>query len=309
MSDAQHVVMINGETVSPDRAFISVYDRGFLYGDSVFEVLRTYDGVPFAVDEHVERLFASAARVFIHVPVSPADLREEILHATAQSKTGNNVVRVHVTRGVAPLGLDPTEANCPMRVVLVEPVKPPPASDYCHGIAVSLARTERVTDHSSAAGAKVANYLVSLLALREAFVAGAKEAIIVDGRGRVLEGTSSNVFVVKDGVLMTPPDTEGILPGITRRYLLQAAETLEVPIRITTITTGDLLTGDEAFVSSTVREVLPVVRVDNEPIGDGQVGTLTRALHQRFRKLGKIPGPMPWDVEPSSQRGSNAHKA
>ncbi|MBI5533425.1 MAG: aminotransferase class IV [Deltaproteobacteria bacterium] len=293
------LVLINGEVVTPDRAVVSVHDRGFLYGDSIFEVLRTYDRKPYALAEHVERLFQSAGRVAIDMPVSRQALEAEILSAVAQtSGAGELVVRVQITRGIGPLGLDPTLAREPLRVILVEPIVLPHADDYRKGIGVVLVQTERTTDNTPAAGAKVANYLVSLLALREAYAKGAKEAIIVDGRGRVLEGTTSNVFVVKDKVILTPPESEGILPGITRIGLLEAAAAINSPVRITTLTRGDLSSADEVFISSTVREVLPVVRIDGEPVAAGEPGPVTRAVHTQFRKGAGLPMRMPWQ-EPS----------
>jgi len=290
------LVMIDGSAVQPERAVVSVYDRGFLYGDSVFEVLRTYDRRPFALEEHVQRLFESAARVAIDPAVSREALQAEIVDALQRSGAeGESVVRVQITRGIGPLGLDPSFARHPTRVILVEPISLPPFDDYRNGIGVLLVRIERTADNTQAAGAKVANYLVSLLALRDAHAAGAKEAIIVDGRGRVIEGTTSNVFLVKERVLLTPPETEGILPGITRRHLLEAAASIDLPVRITTLTSGDLINADEVFISSTVREVLPVVRVDDQVIGDGLVGKITRAIHRQFRKDCSLPSRMPWE--------------
>jgi branched-chain amino acid aminotransferase len=134
------------------------------------------------------------------------------------------------------------------------------------------------------------------MAMEQAQAAGAKEAIIVDGRGRVLEGTTSNVFVVHAGTVLTPPESVGILPGITRKLLIDVACELEMAVKVTTLTTGDLLSADEAFVSSTVREVLPVVRVDGQPVGNGRVGDRTRAIHRRFRQKWGIAGAMPWET-------------
>lgn len=291
-------VMIDGHIVPPERAVISVFDRGFLYGDSVYEVMRTYEGKVFALREHVDRLYQSARRVHIAIPIPDEQMRLEVTRAVAASPLSNNAVRVHATRGIGPLGLDTAMARDPSRVVIVAPLHAPSLDDYRHGIGVALVRTQRTADNTEAAGAKVANYLVSLLALREAQAMGAKEAVILDGRGRVLEGATSNVFVVDQGVLLTPPDTEGILPGITRSYLLRAAESIHLPVRVTTLTRGDLLTADEVFISSTSREVLPVTRVDDVMVGSGEVGPVTRAIHRAFREVGGLPFALPWEEEP-----------
>ena len=295
MNLSARFVVINGVRVAPEQAVVSVYDRGFLYGDSVFEVMRTYQKRPFALREHIARLFESAHRVAIDVPISAAELASEILAAVDQSTEPECLLRVHITRGAGPLGLDPSLANSPLRVLFVEPLVIPELDHYRNGIRVLLVRTERAADHTPAAGAKFANYLVSLLALRDAHARGASEAIILDGRGRVLEGTTSNVFVVKNGALLTPPESEGILPGITRHMLLKAAESLGIPIRITTLSKGDLTTADEVFVSSTVRELLGVVWVDDESVGNGSVGPICRALHKQFRVLNELPATMPWE--------------
>ncbi|MFW5738830.1 MAG: aminotransferase class IV [Myxococcota bacterium] len=287
------VVMIDGLIVPPEGAVISVFDRGFLYGDSVYEVMRTYDRAVFALREHIERLYQSARRVHIDIPIASEQMRSEALGAVAASPIPNNSVRIHVTRGSGPLGLDTATARAPSRVIIVTPVNTPSNDDYRHGIGVALIRTQRTVDNTDAAGAKVANYLVSLMALRDAQAVGAKEAIILDGRGRVLEGATSNVFVVSQQVLLTPPDTEGILPGITRSYLLRAAESIHLPARVTTLTRGDLLTADEVFISSTSREVLPVTRVDQNVVGNGQVGPVTREIHRAFRRVGGLPTALP----------------
>jgi len=291
------VVMIDGCIVPPEGAVISVFDRGFLYGDSVYEVMRTYDGSVFALHEHIARLYESARRVHIGVPVTTEQMTAEVLEAVAANPGSSRAVRIHVTRGTGPLGLDTAMAREPARVIVVAPLNRPSDHDYRHGIGVALVRTERTVDNTEAAGAKVANYLVSLLALREAQTLNAKEAVILDGRGRVLEGATSNVFVISQGVLLTPPDSEGILPGITRSYLLRAAESIRLPVRVTTLTRGDLWTADEVFISSTSREVLPVTKVDGEPVGQGEVGPLTRAIHKAFRRVGGLPEDLPGDPE------------
>lgn len=292
------LVMIDGQIRTPETAVISVFDRGFLYGDSVFEVVRVYEGKPFALTEHVDRLYASANAVHIDVRLPRQSMCDEVLAVIAASGGGDKLVRIHVTRGVGPLGLDPSDVSDSCRVVMVMPIHPPAPEAYQHGVSVCLFRTERAVDNTEAAGAKVANYLVSLLALRQARSVGANEALIIDGKGRVLEGATSNVFVINHGVVMTPPEAEGILTGITREYVLRAAESLQLPIRITTLTRGDLSTADEVFITSTTREVLPVVLVDGQPVADGQVGPITRALHGRFRQLAGLPGRLPWQSSP-----------
>lgn len=295
MNDERRLVAIDGSIVSPDRAVVSVYDRGFLYGDAVFEVLRTYGGVPFALGEHVARLRRSADRVLIPMPIGEAELEREIAWVIAEAGNPESYARIMLTRGAGPLGLDPDLASRPLRVILVEPVHPPPREHYARGIALATVATVRAADGTSAAGAKVSNYLASLLAVREAKARGAQEALIVDGRGDVVEGASSNVFVVKGGVLHTPPEDAGILAGITRAHILEAARGLGLRVELRSLRPEDLYAADEVFITSSIREVLPAVRVDGRAIGEGHPGPLTRALHRAFRAIVGAGGPLPWE--------------
>ena len=278
------IVIINGEVTPPETAAISVYDRGFLYGDSVFETIRTYGARPFALGEHLARLERSAKRVFIPLTVSRATLAAELEQGLALCQNDESFVRVMLTRGTGPLGLDPDLAEKPNRVVLVEPFVPPPAEAYEQGIEAIVVHAARAADATPAAGAKVANYLTSLLAIREARRRGAVEAIIVDARGSVLEGTTSNVFLVKDGELVTPPETAGILAGITRAYVLRAAADVGVKTALRDVRESELFAADELFISSTLREVLPVVRLEGRAIATGRPGLITGRLHGAFRK-------------------------
>jgi branched-chain amino acid aminotransferase len=292
------VVMFDGEIVAPAEARVSVYDRGFLFGDAVFEVLRTYGGAPFALDEHVARLRRSAVRVGLALPVDDSALEGEIRRAIEVSQNHESYVRVVVTRGSGPLTLDPDTAGRPLRVVLVEPVVPPRREAYANGIAAVTVQTRRAVDDTAAAGAKVTNYLANLLAVREATARGAQEALVVDARGHVVEGASSNVFLVKGGRLETPPETEGILMGITRAHVLAAASDLAVPVDERAFYRDDLYGADEVFITSSIRELLPVVRVDDRPVGAGAPGPVVRALHRRFRQaVGVGDRPMPWEPE------------
>lgn len=288
------VVSIDGTLTRPEEATVSVYDRGFLYGDSVFETVRTYAGEPFALDEHMARLSRSAERVGITMPIAPALFAMEVRKAVRAAKNPESYARAMLTRGAGPLGLDPSAALTPLRVILVEPLSPPPPSAYRDGVAVVTVRTERAAD--AAHGAKVGNYLGSLLALQKARAAGAHEALILDASGHVLEGTTSNVFLVRGGDLITPPDEAGILPGITRAHLLDIARAERHGVRFASITPADLATADEVFLTSSIREILPVVRIDDRVIAGGAPGPVTRALHAAFRAMvGLGAAPMPWD--------------
>lgn len=288
-------VSIDGVLRAPAEATVSVYDRGFLYGDSVFETVRTYGGVPFALDEHLARLERSAQRVAMDMPVDAATLRGEVLAALAQGGNVESYARIMLTRGAGPVGLEaPADARA-LRVILVEPLRLPPAAQYRQGIAAITVRTERAAD--AAHGAKVGNYLASLLALREARRAGAAEALLLDATGAVLEGTTCNVFVVERGALRTPPEEAGILAGITRAHILAVARAAGLQVEEGTVSRQRLLASDEVFVSSSIRELVPVVTVDGVAIGSGAPGAVTRRLHAAFRRAAGAPPPDPWEWE------------
>jgi branched-chain amino acid aminotransferase len=280
------LVLIDGRPMPPETAKVSVFDRGFLYGDSVFEALRTYAGKPFALERHLERLASSAARVFIDLPVSLEQVGREVQSAIVGAGNAESYVRLTLTRGVGEtLGLDPGLSRHALRVVIVTPLKSPPLETYRDGVAVITHRTERVTDHSAAVGAKVGNYLMAVLANREARLANAAEALIVDGRGCVVEGATSNLFVVlQDGTLVTPPESDGILLGITRETLLAVAAELGMRICLESLPLDIVKNAAEVFVSSSIREIVPVISVDGARIGDGAPGIITLRLLTAFRE-------------------------
>jgi branched-chain amino acid aminotransferase len=285
-------VSIDGLITSPEDAKVSVYDRGFLYGDGVFETLRTYRGAPFAVAEHLERLDASARSIGIKLPVSLPRLEREIREGLRAAANPESYVRAMITRGQGTLGLDPGSATAPLRVIFVEPLSPLPAAAYREGVAVVTVRTERAAD--AAPGAKVMNYLASILALQGARAQGAHEALLLDSEGCVLEGTTSNFFLVLEGALRTPPKG-AILQGITRGQVIAVAEREGLRVDHGAIGKDELRAASEAFLTSSLRELVPVVRVDGEAIGSGVPGPVTRRVHQAFREsvgVGELP--LPW---------------
>lgn len=278
---------IDGTLVPSERAVVSVYDRGFLYGDAVFETIRTYAGEPFKLEEHAERLAWSAERIGMTLPLAPRDVvlevRRNLSEVRAQHpEVGDLVARIMVTRGEGPFGLDPAGADQPRRVTFIHPYKPLLASHQEEGVSVVTRTAYRPSD--AAKGAKVGNYLESIVLLRDARAHGAHEAIVVDGQGRVLEGTTSNVFAVKGAELLTPPTTLPLLPGITRGLVLEAAPDVGLRAVERELWVPDLLGAEEVFITSSIREVLPVTRVDDRPIGGARVGPKTLALHAAFRR-------------------------
>jgi branched-chain amino acid aminotransferase len=275
------LAVIDGVVLGPSEARISVYDRGFLYGDSVFETVRTYGGKLFALTEHLTRLARSADLTGIVVPVPLAQLGREAEAAITAAGNPESQVRVMLTRGSGPMGLDPGLAGEPCRVILVEPLTPPSAQQYLRGISVRCVQTVRASD--AAHSAKVGNYLASALALRDARAAGADEALVVNRDGVVVEGTTFNVFAVLGGKLVTPPLEIGILAGITRAVVIEQAERMGLEVSYRAVTPAALARSDEVFITSTIREVLPVTRIDDAPVSGGVPGPVTRRLHRAFR--------------------------
>lgn len=278
-------VMIDGQLVPPERAVVSVFDRGFLYGDSVFETLRTYHRDPFALDAHLERLRRSAERVLISMPVSTHVWREEVAQAIATDGSSECYVRLMLTRGIGQsLGLDPELSHSPCRVLLVTALKPPASEIYERGIAAITFRAERPSDAPSVADAKIGNYLLAVLAAHRARSAGAAEALLEDGAGNILEGSTSNVLALFGRRLVTAPPTAAILPGITRAQVLEIAVELGLDPELRAIPRAELLRADEVFITSSIREIVPVVKIDGQPVGGGAPGPSARELLRRYRE-------------------------
>jgi branched-chain amino acid aminotransferase len=270
---------------APNDAKVSVFDRGLLYGDSVFETIGTYGGRPFALKEHVRRLRRSADLVFIELGVSDEELSVEVERAIELAENAESYVRVIVTRGSGELGLDPALAVAPQRIIIVTPLHRPPETAYTDGVTAITYRTTRTTDDTFAMGAKVGNYLVAVLAMRQAKPLGANEALIVDGLGRIVEGATSNVFLVKDGRLVTPAENAGILAGITREVVLAAAKLEGISVEFACPTVADAMDADELFITSSIRQMLAVTHVDGNRIGAERPGPVYRCLFACFKRV------------------------
>ncbi len=287
---------LNGRLVDRDGALVSALDRGFLYGDGVFEVMRAYGGAAFALEEHLGRLRASATLLAMSLPVPISRLRVEVDEALAAAGRPDAHVRVLVTRGAGDLGVAPSNCSAATRLVAVTPLATPSRSIYSQGISAVVARAPWLAAKGPTSGAKTLNYLASVMWTREAHAAGAGEAIVVGHADALLEGATSNVFVVHDGVASTPSLDAGILGGLTRGFVIASAASAGVRVREAPLTLADLWTADEVFITSSVRELVPVVRVDDHEVGDATPGPVTRKLHRAYRTLTPAAGaPMPWE--------------
>lgn len=287
------VINIDGRLLPPEEATISVLDRGFLYGDSIYEVIRTYGGRPFELDAHLDRLEGSAGLIALTLPWDKKRFSEEIqetIRASANIEAGRETyVRLVVTRGSGEIGLDPALAVKPRTVIISRPLVMPSKECYESGVEVAVVSVQRVAPEAINPAAKTGNYLNNLLALKEARDRGAYEAVMLDGKGRLTEGSTSNVFIVKDGKLVTPPTDAGILEGVTRRVILLAAQDVDIAASQLHLEPDDLREADEAFITSSIREILPVTRVDGEPVGEGRVGSVTKKLQAAFRERTGVP--------------------
>lgn len=282
------LVWIDGAPVDAEAARVPVFDRGFLYGDSVYEVTRAFSGIAFALDEHLDRLQRSADGLLMRTP-SRAAIKKAVNDTLAESRLPDAYVRIIVTRGAGEIALDPAAADEPRLVIIVRPPKPPPPEAYRDGIEVAIVGRTRVAPGVPTATAdpqvKSGNYLGSVMAVAEAKKRGAYEAILCDNVGRISEGSSSNFFVVRGGRVSTPPLSVGLLEGITRRKVMQLLDELDVRWAEQALWPIDLHSADEAFLTSSVRGVLPIVRVDGQPVGDGKPGAITRRVMQAYEAL------------------------
>jgi len=273
---------------------VSVFDRGFLYGDGVFEVLRTYRSEPWRLEEHLGRLTLAARRVGITVPISNARWIAEVRAVLSERPAGSDsVLRLALTRGVGSPGLDPSLATVPTRLTLATPLPALPASLYQRGQSATLTTVDRATPREgmlSLSGVKSSNYQLHILALRDARGRGFDDALLLSSDGALIESTSANVFVVSGLELRTPSLESGPLDGITRAEVLSIARELGVATVCSRLDASDLWTADEVFLTSSVRELVPVVRVDDHEVGDGAPGPLTRRLHAAYRARTPLAG-------------------
>jgi len=282
-------VYVNG-TISPaDHAVVPVYDHGFVYGEGVYETLRTYNGQPFLFDRHVRRLRKSADMLALAVPLTDpqidARFRETMRTAGLGDGPGREAyIRILVTRGIGELTYDPAATPTPSIVVIVKPHVDPPREVFERGVTVALVPIVRNHPGSVNPLIKSNNLLNNALAMQEAFRRGGFEGVMRNYKGELAECTQSNLFIVKNGAAITPPIDAGLLPGITRAFLFEVGAEAGIPVREAVLHDADLFGADESFLTSTTREVVPIVQVDDRKIGTGTPGPVTQALHDGYRR-------------------------
>jgi branched-chain amino acid aminotransferase len=278
-------VYVNGKIAQADQAVVPVYDHGFVYGEGVYETLRTYNRVPFLYDRHMRRLRQSADRLLLDVPFDDATMLKWIDETVdAAGELQEAYIRILLTRGVGDLNYDPKSTPKPTTVIIVKPFEAPPARVFSDGIRVSLVDMLRNHPKSVNPLIKSNNLLNNALAMQAAYRAGAEEALMCNFRGELTECSQANFFMVRGGAALTPPSQAGLLEGVTRAFIFELGRELGIDVREETLFPNDLETAEEMFITSTTRELSPVVNVDGRPVGSGKPGQLTRALLTRYQQ-------------------------
>jgi branched-chain amino acid aminotransferase len=274
-------IYLNDRFVREEKALVSVFDHGFLYGDGVFETLRAYDGAVFSLREHLERLNSSARAIGLLLPPLPFD--DLLRKAMRKNRLRDAILRITLSRGPGPLSPSPRGCRSPTLVIFARPFHPPPRRWYARGFSAILARTRRNTAEALDPRIKSANYLNLIMARREAEKRGAQEAILLNAGGELAEGSTSNLFFVKAGTVYTPSRKAGILEGITRKVVLTLAREDRIPLIEGRFRPAALRSADEAFLTNTSWEIAPLTRLDRAAIGTGRPGEITRRLIRLFQ--------------------------
>ncbi|MEM8945916.1 MAG: branched-chain-amino-acid transaminase [Planctomycetota bacterium] len=278
-------VYINGKLVPQEQATVSVFDHGLLYGDGVFEGLRAYGGKIFRLEEHVRRLYESAKAICLDIPMSEADMCAAHNDTIAANDIQDGYIRSIVTRGAGTLGLDPNRCSNPQVIIIADAIALYPEELYEQGLEIITASTIRNHPAALSPRIKSLNYLNNILAKMEGLKAGCVEALMLNHKGELAECTGDNIFLVRNGVLMTPPMDAGILGGITRDAVIEVAEAAGIQVMKVTLSRHDVFIADECFLTGTAAEVIPVVKVDDRTIGSGKPGPVTLDLKERFHAL------------------------
>ena len=280
-------VFVNGRITGERDATISVFDHGFLYGEGVYETMRTYNRRPFLYDRHLLRLRRSAALMSLDVPFTDAELAAHIRATTGQASLGGAeaYIRVLLTRGIGELTYDPRATPQPSTVIIVKPQVDPPADAFASGVRVVIVDVVRNHPGSVNPMIKSNNLMNSALAMQEALRRGAFEGVMRNYRGELTECTTANLFVVKGGAALTPPLEAGLLPGITREFMFEVGKQVGVDVREHVLHDDDLYDADEAFLTSTTREAVPITSVGDRPVGTGKPGPVTITLLEGYRKI------------------------
>lgn len=279
------LVNIDGKIVKPQEAQVSVFDRGFLYGDSIYEVTMTVHDVPFMIEAHMDRLERSAQKIALPLPKARETIIEQIIKTAKAIKAPKCYIRIICTRGAGEITLDPTPEQEGTLVIIAKELPPNPTDWYNKGVWMVVSDVLRNHTRATDPSVKSGNYLNNVMAMGEAKRAGAFDAIMLNHKGMVAEGTTSNIWMVENGVFYTPPLDAGLLGGITRQSLVELGESTGFNIRQENFTPERMKAADEVFLTSTTKEIVPIVKIDDQLIGSGQPGVYTKKLHAAYQDL------------------------
>lgn len=283
-------IYLNGKLVDDKKANISVFDHGLLYGDGVFEGIRTYDGLVFRLKEHIDRLYRSADAIKLEIPMTEIGMIKAVIKTLRVNRLKDSYIRLVVTRGVGDLGLDPRKCSRPTIFIITHKIKLYPEKYYRNGLEIITAATRRNFPQALDPRIKSLNYLNNILAKIDAIKAGTEEAIMLTYEGYVAECTGDNLFVVRDGELQTPPVDIGALEGITRDAVIGLAKKIDIPFCEKMLKMDDVYGSNEVFLTGTAAEIIPVVKIDRRGIGSGKPWPVTLKLMKEFKKLTKSDG-------------------
>lgn len=283
-------VYLNGTFVDESKAVVSVFDHGLLYGDGVFEGIRSYGGLIFKLREHIDRLFESAHTIMLKIPLNKPELIDVVKQSLRVNHLRDAYIRLVVTRGEGDLGLDPRKCSRPTVFAIADKIELYPKKLYEEGLALITVATQRNVPEALNPQIKSLNYLNNILAKIEAITAGFEEAIMLSHSGYVTECTGENIFIVRSKQLLTPPPYIGVLRGITRQTVMTLGARQRLDVREELLTRHDLFNANEVFLTGTAAEIVPVVKIDGRVIGSGKPGPVTKKLQQAFRQVTKTDG-------------------
>ena len=283
-------IYLNGKFVDESKAVVSVFDHGLLYGDGVFEGIRSYDGLIFKLSQHIDRLYESAHTIMLAIPMARPAMIEVVKQSLRVNRLRDAYIRLVVTRGVGDLGLDPRKCVRPTVFAIADTIRLYPKSLYERGLSLITVATQRNVPEALNPQIKSLNYLNNILAKIEAINAGYEEAIMLSHSGYVTECTGENLFIVKGRQLLTPPPYVGVLRGITRGTVMDLAVRARLAVREEMLTRHDLFNAEEVFLTGTAAEIVPVVTIDGRRIGLGRPGPVTKQLQAAFRQVTKTDG-------------------
>lgn len=289
MSDIKKI-WLDGELVDECDAKVSVFDHGLLYGDGIFEGIRCYNGRVFRLEEHVERLFLSAKAILLKMPWSEEEVCNIVCETVRANKLTDAYIRLVVTRGSGGLGLNPYLCEKPTMFCIAAAIQLYPEEHYEKGLELVTCATRRPNHATLSPQVKSLNYLNNIMAKVESIKAGVLEGLMLNDQGMVAECTGDNIFIVKNGVIVTPKISDGALDGITRDIIFDLCEELEIDIIEDTMTRYDIYTADECFLTGTAAEVIPVIKLDDRVINDGKPGPVFKELLAKFKEEAMTTG-------------------